>query len=278
MSDTRDKDARIHDLLAERALFELSAAEQEELRGLLAESSIDPESFERVAAAAAVALNPGPFEPMPADLKARIASAAPAHLAAAERLAPNHASDATAFPQLMPGSSAAPTGARRFRERLAWLAAAASLLFAISTWWFGSSAPATLPSLAEQRSQLLEQAPDVQQVDWTATADSAAQGATGDVVWSNREQKGFMRFKGLEKNDPKMAQYQLWIFDSKQDERYPIDGGVFDVDLATGEVIVPIHAALRVVEPHLFAVTVEKPGGVVVSSRERVALTAKPPI
>jgi anti-sigma-K factor RskA len=278
MSDTRDKDARIRDLLAERALLELSAAEQIELRGLLAESSIDPESFERVAAAAAVALNPGPYEPLPADLKARIASAAPGHLAAAERLAPDHTSDATRFPRLTPGSSAVPSGARRFRERLAWLVAAASVLFAISTWWFARSIPATLPSLAEQRSQLLEQAPDAQQFDWTATADPAAQGATGDVVWSNREQKGYMRFKGLAKNDPETNQYQLWIFDSKQDERYPIDGGVFDIDLATGDVIVPIHAALRVVEPQLFAVTVEKPGGVVVSSRERIALTAKPPI
>jgi anti-sigma-K factor RskA len=191
---------------------------------------------------------------------------------------PDHTSDATAFPRLASGSSAVPSGARSFRERLAWLVAAASVLLAISTWWFGRPVPATLPSLAEQRSQLLEQAPDAQQFDWTATADRAAQGATGDVVWSNREQKGFMRFKGLAKNDPKTNQYQLWIFDGKQDERYPIDGGVFDIDLATGDVIVPIRAALHVESPQLFAVTVEKPGGVVVSSRERIALTAKPPI
>jgi hypothetical protein len=31
-----------------------------------------------------------------------------------------------------------------------------------------------------------------------------------------------------------------------------------------------------VAEPALFAVTVERPGGVVVSSRERIALLAKP--
>ena len=73
----------------------------------------------------------------------------------------------------------------------------------------------------------------------------------------------------------KETQYQLWIFDAKQDERYPIDGGVFDVDPQSGDVIVPIRAKLHVVDPKMFAVTVEKPGGVVVSSRDRIALLAK---
>lgn len=57
--------------------------------------------------------------------------------------------------------------------------------------------------------------------------------------------------------------------------------GVFDVAEAnvngqTGDVIVPIKAALPVQEVALFAVTVEKPGGVVVSKRERIVVTAKP--
>ena len=41
----------------------------------------------------------------------------------------------------------------------------------------------------------------------------------------------------------------------------------FDVDRATGDIVVPIRAKLRVFEPSLFAITVEKPGGVVVSRR-----------
>ena len=48
-----------------------------------------------------------------------------------------------------------------------------------------------------------------------------------------------------------------------------------DLDKATGDVIVPIRAKLHVVDPKIFAVTVEKPGGVVVSSRDRIALLAK---
>ena len=38
----------------------------------------------------------------------------------------------------------------------------------------------------------------------------------------------------------------------------------------------PIHARLPVGEAALFAVTVEKPGGVVVSKREHIVVTAKP--
>jgi len=40
-------------------------------------------------------------------------------------------------------------------------------------------------------------------------------------------------------------------------------------------VLVPIEAKLRVQKPTLFAVTVEKPGGVVVSDQKRIALVAK---
>ena len=39
--------------------------------------------------------------------------------------------------------------------------------------------------------------------------------------------------------------------------------------------IVPIHAKLHVVDPKMFAVTVEKPGGVVVSDRKHIAVLAK---
>jgi anti-sigma-K factor RskA len=95
------------------------------------------------------------------------------------------------------------------------------------------------------------------------------------VVWNNEQQQGFMRFKaGMPANDPRRDQYQLWIFDAQRDERYPIDGGVFDVTPGQ-EVIVPIRAALRVKQPTLFAVTLEPPGGVVVSDRKHILVVAK---
>jgi anti-sigma-K factor RskA len=125
---------------------------------------------------------------------------------------------------------------------------------------------------AEARAALLAGAPDVKTLSWSATKDPDAQGASGDVVWSESRQEGFMRIRGLAANDPARAQYQLWIFDGRRDDAHPVDGGVFDV--RDGEVVVPIHAAIRVFEPKLFAVTVERPGGVVVSKRERIVLTA----
>jgi|GEM_PF-6982669 len=54
---------------------------------------------------------------------------------------------------------------------------------------------------------------------------------------------------------------------------FPVDGGVFDVT-STGEVIVAITPKLHVDDLAMFAVTIEKPGGVVVSKRERIVVTA----
>ncbi|MEM9493444.1 MAG: hypothetical protein AAGC55_30125, partial [Myxococcota bacterium] len=83
------------------------------------------------------------------------------------------------------------------------------------------------------------------------------------------------RIRGLAANNVKRLQYQLWIFDPARDERYPVDGGVFDIPDAADEVVVPIDAKLAVAAPNLFAITVEPPGGVVVSSRERIVLLAQ---
>ena len=110
----------------------------------------------------------------------------------------------------------------------------------------------------------------------TATADSSAFGATGDVVWSARAQRGVMRIAGLQPNDRGRFQYQLWIFDKRRDQRYPVDGGVFDIPARAHEVFVPIDARVPVGDAVMFAITVEVPGGVVVSKRERIALLAKP--
>jgi len=103
-----------------------------------------------------------------------------------------------------------------------------------------------------------------------ATKDPAAAGVSGNVVWDPATQKGFVRFEGLTPNDPAVHQYQLWVFDAARDKRYPVDGGVFNVPANASEVIIPIHAALTIHKPAAFAVTVEKPGGVVVSARDHV--------
>jgi anti-sigma-K factor RskA len=173
---------------------------------------------------------------------------------------------------------AAKAGKRsRFATVAPWIAAAACLALAIGTflWSRDHGAPrvATAPTPAAAREQLLASASDVQTISWTTTSDPTVKGASGDVVWSQKAQRGYMRFVGMTPNDVKAFQYQLWIFDKNRDDKYPIDGGVFDVS-STGEVIVPIDAKISVDDATLFAVTVERPGGVVVSKRERIVVTA----
>ena len=113
-------------------------------------------------------------------------------------------------------------------------------------------------------------AADVVRTDWSPGDDPLAAGVSGEVVWSPSEQRGFMRFRALQPNNPTVAQYQLWIFDGTRPSETPVDGGVFDV--VDGEVIVPIDAKIDVRDATLFAITLEEPGGVVVSKRERLLL------
>ncbi len=97
----------------------------------------------------------------------------------------------------------------------------------------------------------------------------------GDVVWDRASQSGYLRFEGLEPNDPARHQYQLWIVDATRDDRYPVDGGVFDVPKSSSPVVVRVRAAVPVREPAAFVVTLEKPGGAVVSGHENVVAVAR---
>ena len=128
-----------------------------------------------------------------------------------------------------------------------------------------------LPTIDEKRELLLASGTRIRS-DWESPQPDLK--VEGDVVWSDEKQEGYMRFRGLPANDKSKETYQLWIFDETQDEATPIDGGVFDVD-KDGEAIIPIDATLKVKGPKAFAVTVEKPGGVVVSKREKIVALAK---
>jgi len=150
---------------------------------------------------------------------------------------------------------------------LGWAAAAC---FAVALVVMNPRAE-TDPSSAELRETLIAGA-DVLQLEFAGTPEF--ENLTGDVVWTDDGQSGFMRFTGLPANDPTKTQYQLWIVDPTRDER-PVDGGVFNIPSDGGEVVVPIRAALRVDSPVAFVITVEQPGGVVVSKQEIVAAIAQ---
>lgn len=141
------------------------------------------------------------------------------------------------------------------------MAACIALMFVISR-----PDPSEPPvNLSTAYSQLVNE-PGSVTADWTFNSeagDEKFKDVDGQVVFNTRTQKGYMKFSGLPKNNPTERQYQLWIVDPSRAAQ-PVDGGVFDVD-TEGEVIVPIDSKLQVDKPTVFAITVEKPGGVVVS-------------
>ena len=83
-----------------------------------------------------------------------------------------------------------------------------------------------------------------------------------------------MTLTDLPANDPSAQQYQLWIVDPSRDEK-PVDGGVFDIPAGATTAVIPIRNPLVVKNPAAFVITLEQPGGVVVSKQEVVVALAK---
>jgi len=260
---------RMLELLAGRALRDASDDEHRELERLLAAAPAGAEddglALELAAARADLAYGPMRFAPLPGALAARLRAEGEAAVAARRPRAAGR-------PAPAPAATHARTQDLRRPQALPWLVAAAALVLALLGWLrAGRDAPTLVPSAA--RATLVAAADDLLDLPWKTAGELADSDASGDVVWSDARQEGYMRFRGLSRNDPTAEQYQLWIFDREQSLDTPVDGGVFDVD-ASGELVVPIDAKLAVHEAIAFAVTVEKPGGVVVSDRTRLILTA----
>jgi hypothetical protein len=224
---------------------------------------------------------------LPSDVAERIHRDAPPHLPQVVTIEPRPEA------RLREGGTGGPSAGRSWLVAGWWTAACLAVLIA----WQWSTLPRIVtppdnagppPSLAELRGKLLAEEPGAVTVAWKKASDDPSviadeadvekPGGLGDVVWSPARQRGFMRFRGLAANDPTVAQYQLWIFDAERDEAYPVDGGVFDVPAqAEGDLIVRIDPRLPISRATAFAITVEQPGGVVVSSRRRLPLLATLP-
>ena len=277
MNDSHLNADRIDELLIDHTLFELTNEEQAELMRLLDASIADSESFERVAAVASLALLPHATSTLPDELKRRIMfsharSISDGSLKESLLIERDELPLAVAFDR-----EPIDRPVLRRREVLAWFVAAASLASVTIGQWRSPQAIAPTLSVAAARWKLLKKERDViWAVCKPANDATSGPGLTGDIVWCMPLQKGFLHVRGLQKNVPERFQYQIWIFDENQDERYPIDGGVFDVEVGDAETVVAINAKLRVVNPTMFVVTIERAGGVVVSNRERLVLIAKP--
>lgn len=272
---------RLAELLADDAVWGLEPTERAELE-TLTPGAFDSDDFHRAAAALAVAFAAGDAEPMPADLAGLIERDGRALLEASAARAGRVSAPARSAEPVTPTiarSAALESPAVIGRINPApWLVAAACLALAAVAWLTRPSVPAppAATTVAQRFDRFIAEAPaDLVRTPWQAIAQGyeVPAGFTGEVVWSDSLNTGFMVFDGLAPNDPEVEQFQLWVFDSTRDDRFPVDGGVFDIN-TPGRVIVPITPKINVREAAAFAVTVEAPGGVVVSTRERIATLA----
>lgn len=153
-------------------------------------------------------------------------------------------------------------------------ALAALVVLAIAVWlYLESRKPAGDLDPAQVREQLAE-ATDELEFELVGTADPAlGEGGGGTLTWSSDLQTGLVTLRGLAINARDEAQYQLWIVDEAR-EGAPVDGGVFDVTSET-EFELAIDAKLMIWKPSKFMITVERPGGVVVSAKERIVLESR---
>lgn len=271
-------DPRLQELLAGHVLGDLDPSEQKELQDLAKAQGMDLESLDfssldLAAASVAMAQAARESQPLPAHLRDQLLRAADQFIAGpqfAERASGSKASKDAGLRIASASGVAVPSRTLKFLALTGWLAAAAAITLAVI---FGRSTPR-----ASSLDQFLSTTPDVVRAPWGDWDGPELAGVTGEVVWSNSRQAGFMRFKGLPPNDPTREQYQLWIVDERgladaTGQSARISGGVFSVG-ASGEVVVPIDPALKVGKAQLFALTIEKPGGTWVSDMKRRVVIA----
>lgn len=286
-----DMQERLIELLSEQTLFGLTEKELIELNKLKKQFPQWENDISLELAAAKIGLmDLDAGENLPANLRTKILTNADEYFRRAEKTR-----NVVSFPtktketSRVSTSDAVQTGTNQpFWQWFGWgIAAAACLALAVNLWLTNTRPPKEVEvvktvekvqtptpelSAAQQREQLLASATDVVQTNWTSPKDKKE--ILGDIVWSNAQQKGFMRLRGLPVTDPNKEAYQLWIVDSTRAEKKPLSGGVFNIN-QTGEVVVPIDAQLKVQSPKEFKITKEKPAGVVVTSPERVVAIAK---
>lgn len=281
MTTSWQNDDLLVDLLVREATEGLTPVESRELQALAQNlSAAERAAFDATVAAILIA-GTDASEAMPAALRDRIVrstqtSAQGKDVSSASR--PSHSNS---------------TGSLTGYASAGWWAAAACFVLAVAGWWprltgngmpiqtafTGATQTASTPQ--QKRAELLSSGRALEAA-WTPVAQADTP-IIGDVVFDPVSQQGFLRFRGIPANDPRLAQYQLWIADADRNQPEPVDGGVFDIAAhdasatieANGDIIIPFKAKLPVGKPAAFVVTLEQPGGVVVSKQEKVMVLAK---
>ncbi len=277
----------IIELLIQKATFGLDREELRQLEQIKAEAGIKEDDSFDLAAAAIGLVDLEIDEQLPAGLSARIAASADEFFASAQ--------DQQRVPSTVGTESSAgddeyqkifTVEPRKSWNWLGWAVAAAACVALVVNVWITRTNPSPLatniptPTVSPEKltpeqefASLVSSQPNITKASWAVGNLKDLKEIGGEVVWSDEKQKGFMRLRGLPINDKNKETYQLWIFDKTQDKATPIDGGTFDIE-HPGDVIIPINAKLKAQGAELFAITVEKPGGVVVSKRGKIAALA----
>lgn len=300
VSDLEQMDERSLDLLVERSLWGLDPESENELFGLVPNHDAASAEVDRAVGSLCVGmLGDSGDEALPTDVRTSLATLASSYIASP--LDTPAEQTAGTDPELngdthlqLSGNPATPVRtASTGLGWVGWLAAAACLGFAVFV-----STPESAPTVAAKLGLLEAQAPDLIRASWAGMSAIGApvhaldKGVSGEIIWSDDRDEGYMRISGIEANDPSEFQYQLWIFDAGRRigdlpqfkaaglpdllTQRPVDGGVFDVTVGKdGSCLIPVDAKLPVGEAKIFAVTKERPGGVVVSDREIVFLALR---
>jgi anti-sigma-K factor RskA len=275
---------RMLELLSDKAIFGLSDTELAEFEELQKKFPDFQDDSPELTAAAIGMLNLDTSEPLPAHLRSKIIADAEQYFTAQKPQNPVSEAAFKREEELQKTFSFEPEPQKSVRHWLGWAVAAVACLILVINIYTTRFSPTeiiqTTPTptlreeltIAEQREQFLTTVKDVIRTNWTDFDPKQPKNVQGEIVWSNSAQKGFVTFRGLPVNDKTKETYQLWIFDKNR--KNPVSAGVFDVT-ETGEIIVPLNAALQIQEPVMFGVTAEKPGGDMIPNLKNVMAVAK---
>lgn len=283
MTSSTPVSARLAELLADEAANSIDREGQAQLDELLGRTAVPDRDRDRMMTAASLAQlaflknDPGAQVTLPGSLRRQLAQQAEAWNAGRRASPPTPVADLDAARrrrQKQAGTARdLPPPERRIPAAAGWYAAAALAVVFIAGRLVPDAAIAPIDvSPQARRIALVSEATDVITVPWGASAEPGYENARGDVVWSDARQEGYLRISGLPINERAHVQYQLWVVDASRDV-HPVDGGVFDITTG-GELIIPVQARLALNRPTAFAVTLEKPGGVVVSDGPMLLVAA----
>ncbi len=267
---THSPTQQMAELMIQKSLSGLNLQEQQQLDHLISEHNVsddelkhEMERIELAVAAADLACFQNDTETIPNHLKDCVLVEAGKFFES--QTSSTDTNQVTDERILSPRSKSTDSGINGWMVMAIVSTAACILLFLNSI----NSLAVTTPSTRVAMEKFLASSPtDLMDVPLLPGPDIAGVKITDSrLVWSDARQEGYMQFKGLSENDPKKNQYQLWIFKDAA-QKYPVDGGVFDV--TDENAIVAIDPKI-LAKGKFFAVTVEPPGGVVVSDRKRIA-------